>query len=87
MDVSGTKAWKAAKLRAGITHRLGMTGIRHAFVTTLLENGDDLEAVAELAGHNLDTVLKSYQHLTGRLRRRTIQPLLALVDTVLPENK
>lgn len=81
------KAWDAAKRRAGITRRLRMYDIRHAFVTTLLEEGADLQTVAELAGHNIDTMLKSYQHLTQRLRKKTITQLPGLGNTVLPKSE
>lgn len=79
-------AWAAAKKRAGITRRLRMYDIRHAFVTSLLEEGADLQTVAELAGHNIDTMIKSYQHITQRLRNRTITQLPGLGNTVLPKD-
>jgi site-specific recombinase XerD len=64
-----------------------MYDIRHAFITSLLEQGADLQTVAEIAGHNIDTMIKSYQHLTQRLRKKTISQLPGLGNTILPKTE
>jgi len=69
-------AWKAAKKRARVTRRLRMYDIRHAFATTLLEQGADLKTVSEILGHSSpDMTMKVYQHVSNKLRRQVVDLL------------
>ena len=69
-------SWKKAKTRAGITRRLRMYDIRHAFATTLLERGADLKSVSEILGHaSTDMTTRVYQHVSDDLKRRAVDLL------------
>ena len=76
--------WKATKKSAGITRRLRLYDLRHAFVTYLLEEGGDLKSVSSMAGHSrTDTTTRIYQHINMDLMRRSISKM----PTILNENK
>lgn len=67
------KGFKSAKERAGITRRIRPYDFRHAFATTLLNEGADLKATSEILGHTrTDTTTKIYQHTSIDIHRRTI---------------
>ncbi len=70
------KAWTYTKKRAGITRRLRLYDIRHAFVTSLLEKGADLKSVSEIVGHSSVKITATiYQHVSTSLKRETINLL------------
>jgi integrase len=67
------KAFRRAKKRAGITRRLRLYDLRHAFATALLASGADLKGVSELIGHSrTDTTTRVYQHTNMDLYKKTI---------------
>ncbi len=65
-------AWENALIRAGIKRRLRPYDMRHNFITAALEEGADIGAVAAIVGSSPETLRKHYQHVTNRLRRKTI---------------
>lgn len=70
------KAWGAAKRRAGVTRRLRLYDIRHAFITTLLEKKADLKSVSEMAGHaSPEITMRIYQHVSSNLKRDAVDLL------------
>lgn len=72
-------AWQAAKRRAGITRRLPMYSLRHAFATLLLGDGADLKTTSAFLGHSRpDTTMRVYQHIDADLAQKTIARLPAL---------
>ncbi len=74
------RAFEAAKRRAGITRRLRLYDLRHAFVTSLLAGDADLKATSQVVGHaDVRTTLRVYQHVYGSMHRRAVG--------VLPELK
>lgn len=72
-------AWKAAKIRAGITRRIRPYDIRHAFATALLDNGGDLKTVSQMMGHkSIQQTVDTYQHTSKALQQSTISKLPSL---------
>lgn len=73
------KAWANALRDAGITRRIRLYDLRHAFATYALEGKADLKAVAEIMGHS-DTrmIHKHYQHVLNSQRRAAIDSLPSL---------
>ncbi len=78
------RAWAMAKKRAGITRRIRLYDLRHAFATGTLRAGGDLKAVSEVLGHSRpDTTLRIYQHVTRDQHRNVV----GLMPKVAPSNK
>jgi len=66
-------AWENAKRRAGITRRIRLYDIRHAFATQLLAAGANLKAVSEIMGHaSVDITMRIYQHVGDDLKRAAV---------------
>lgn len=72
-------SFKLAKKKAGITRRLTLYSLRHAFVSELLRHGADLKSVSETVGHSRpDTTLRIYQHTDSAMRRSAVDLLPSL---------
>jgi len=71
-------SWKGALTRARIARRLRPYGLRHYFVTTALEKGADIKAVAEIVGSRPETIIKHYQHVTRKVHREAVAKIPAL---------
>ena len=71
-------SWKGALTRAGIARRLRPYDLRHYFVTTALEKGADVKAVAEIVGSRPETIIKHYQHVTRKVHREAVAKIPAL---------
>ncbi len=74
------RSWATAKKRAGVTRRVRLYDLRHAFASRLLAESADLKSTSELLGHSRpDTTLKTYQHVTRAMHRAAIGKLPPLV--------
>jgi site-specific recombinase XerD len=82
------RSWKTAKTRAGVTRKLRLYDLRHAFASLALADGADLKSLSELLGHSRpDTTLRSYQHVTRKQHRDVVKRIPALgehLGNVLP---
>jgi len=73
------KVFTVAKLRAGITKRGGVHGLRHAYATHLIESGADVPTVQRFLGHRSVSTTMRYFHLS-QARLATIRSPLDLLD-------
>ncbi len=70
------KAFQTAKRRAGITRRMPLYSLRHAFATETLRAHGDLKTVSTLLGHTrVDTTTRIYQHLNEDMARDAVSKL------------
>jgi integrase len=73
------EAWIEAKRKAGITRRIRMYDLRHAFATIALGAGADLKSVSEIMGHASPSLtLKTYQHALSKNKRHAVNLLPTL---------
>ena len=67
-------AWRAALKRAGITRRITVYGLRHAFATETIRNGGDIRSVATIMDHaDPSMLLKVYQHILESQMRAAVE--------------
>ncbi len=73
------RAWKTALKKAGITKRLRLYDLRHAFATYMLAHGADLKAVSEMMGHHsTKTTADRYYQLVAELKKDAVDKLPVL---------
>ncbi|MBI9078342.1 MAG: site-specific integrase [Pseudodesulfovibrio sp.] len=69
-------AWASAKRRSGITRRLRMYDMRHAFITEIISSGVDITTAAYLAGHaSPATTAKVYRHVKTSDTRAAVEKI------------
>ena len=67
-------AWRAALRRAGITRRITVYGLRHAFATESIRAGGDIRSVAVVMDHSDPSMLlKVYQHILESQMRAAVE--------------
>lgn len=69
------QVFRNAMLKAGITKKIGIHGLRHSYATHLLEAGTDISLIQKLLGHsNIKTTL-IYTSVTDRQLGKVESPL------------
>ena len=67
-------AWRAALRRAGISRRITVYGLRHAFATETIRAGGDIRSVATIMDHSDPSMLlKVYQHILESQMRAAVE--------------
>jgi integron integrase len=78
------KAFKEARIRAGIFKPAGCHTLRHSFATHLLEDGYDIRTVQELLGHNDVSTTMIYTHVLNRGGKGVQSPVERLTNVSHP---
>ncbi|MDL1970681.1 MAG: site-specific integrase [Candidatus Desulfofervidaceae bacterium] len=70
------RSWATAKKKAGITKRLRLYDLRHAFATYMIAHGADVKAVSDMLGHsNTEITVNRYYQLVEDLKKKAVQLL------------
>ncbi len=67
--------FKHAAATAGITKKVSIHSLRHAFASHLLENDTDLYSIMKLLGHRSLRTTQIYLHLSPAKIHKTVSPL------------
>jgi len=74
------KVFKNAKLKAGISKKVSVHGLRHSFATHLLESGVNIRKIQLLLGHRSLQSTQIYTHVARDYLKDTPSPLDILPD-------
>lgn len=68
--------WRKTLKRAGITRRIRLYDLRHAFATEAIAGGADIGTVASIMGHaNPTMILRHYQYVLDTQKRAAVEAL------------
>jgi integrase/recombinase XerD len=74
------KLFHKARIKAGITKRVSVHGLRHSFATHLLESGINIRKIQLLLGHRSLRSTQIYTHVARDYLEDTPSPLDILPD-------
>jgi len=76
------QAFRKAYLASGITKKVSVHSLRHAYATHLLEKGVSLRQIQEWLGHASPTTTTIYAHLTAQSVQVAAQAVTRLMDDI-----
>ena len=74
------QVFRNAMIKAGITKKVGIHGLRHSYATHLLEAGTDISLIQKLLGHNNIKTTLLYTSVTDRQLGKVESPLDRLMS-------
>jgi site-specific recombinase XerD len=79
------KACRQAGIDAGLSKRVTVHSLRHAFATHLLEAGTNIRVIQTLLGHSNVSTTQRYTYVSEKTVRATASPLELLATAVKPD--
>lgn len=76
------QAFRKAYLESGITKKVSVHSLRHAYATHLLEAGVSLRQIQEWLGHSSPSTTSIYAHLTAQSVQVAAQAVTRLMDDI-----
>jgi len=76
------QAFRKAYLESGITKKVSVHSLRHAYATHLLEKGVSLRQIQEWLGHSSPTTTTIYAHLTAQSAQVAAQAVTRLMSDI-----
>lgn len=79
---AASKRWLKLLNKVGITRRIRLYDLRHAFATNALRRGIDIGTVAKLMGHvNTSMIVKCYQYVGDQDKLKALEKLGCCMDS------
>jgi integrase len=78
------REWKVAIKKSGVP-RLRFNDLRHTALSRLVEKGEDIETVREIAGHASLKTTQRYLHSNDRRKKQAVEKLAGNFGSYMPD--